>query len=347
MSGFKSTLAVSTAAVLGTVAFSQTASAADVTLRMANWAGTAHHMYHYTLPRWFDVVKKETNGRVEIIYDKVMLTKSAGLYDLARDGVRDITWSSGSQNPGRFPLHRFVEAPFSPLDDTVKSSEIFEKWYHEKHKLDQREMSDVKYLFSWHHGPGMLHTKKKINQLSDMKGMKLRAQSGDVLIAQAVGAVPVTLGATQAYEGLQRGTIEGTFFPMEAVHSFRFVKLVKYHLRAPGLAMYVGGFYVTMNPKSFDGMPADLREGFMRAVAQGTKIVAAGWAHFDEEAAKEAKANGNEIYTISKEQAATWKKDVEAIGAIKEIVKRAEDKGNKDAGALMSDLLQMWGSAGS
>jgi TRAP-type C4-dicarboxylate transport system substrate-binding protein len=347
MSGIKSALVVSTAAVLGSVAFSQTASAADVTLRMANWAGTAHHMYHYTLPNWFKIVEKETNGRVKVIYDKVMLTKSAGLYDLARDGVRDITWSSGSQNPGRFPLFRFAEAPFAPLDDTVKSSEIFNEWYHTKHKLDQREMSDVKFLFAWHHGPGMLHTKKKINQLSDMKGLKVRAQSGDVLLAKAVGAVPVTLGATQAYEGLQRGTIEGTFFPMEAVHSFRLVKLVKYHLRVPGRALYVGSFYVTMNPKSFDGMPADLRESFMRAVAKGSETVADGWAHFDQEAQKEALANGNEIYTISKEQAATWKKDVEGIGAIKEIVKRAADKGNKDAGDLMADLLHMWGAAGS
>ena len=348
MSGFRTALVVSTAAVLGTVGLSQTASAADtVTLRMANWAGTAHHMYHYTLPSWFKVVDKETNGRVKIIYDKVMLTKSAGLYDLARDGVRDLTWSSGSQNPGRFPLFRFAEAPFAPLDDTVKSSEIFNQWYHTKHHLDQREMSDVKFLFSWHHGPGMLHTKEKINKLSDMKGMKLRAQSGDVLLARAVGAVPITLGATQAYEGLQRGTIVGTFFPMEAVHSFRFVKLVHYHLKVPGRALYVGSFYVTMNKKSFDGMPADLKEPFMKAVAQGSGTVAAGWAHFDNEAAKEAKANGNVIYTISKEQAAKWKKDVEAIGAIKEIVKRASDKGYKDAGDLMADLLQMWGAAGS
>ena len=83
----------------------------------------------------------------------------------------------------------------------------------------------------------------------------------------------------------------------------------------------------------------------MKAVAQGSGTVAAGWAHFDNEAAKEAKANGNVIYTISKEQAATWKKDVEAIGAIKQIVQRATDKGDKDAQALMNDLLKMWGDA--
>ena len=346
MSGLKTALAVTSAVIVGSVAFAGTASAQKVTLRMANWAGTAHHMYHYTLPQWFKEVDKDTNGQVKIIYDQVMLAKSAGLYDLARDGVRDITWSSGSQNPGRFPLFRFAEAPFS-APETVKGSTIFDEWYHGKHHLNRREMSDVKFLFAWHHGPGMLHTKKKINSLEDMKGLKVRAQSGDVLLAQAVGAIPVTLGAVQAYEGLQRGTIEGTFFPMEAVHSFRLVKLVHYHLKSPIGALYVGSFYVTMNNKSFDGMPADLREGFMKAVSKGSEIVAAGWAKFDNEAAEEAKKNGNTIYTLSKADAEKWKAAVHKIGALDQIIERGEKAGNKDSRELMNDLLKMWGAASS
>jgi TRAP-type C4-dicarboxylate transport system substrate-binding protein len=346
MSGFKSALVVSTAAVLGATAFSQTASAAEVTLRMANWAGTAHHMYHYTLPKWYAEVSKQTDGKLEIIYDKVMLSKSAGLYDLARDGVRDITWSSGSQNPGRFELFRFAEVPFG-APETVKGSVLFNEWYNKKHKLNEREMSDVKFLFAWHHGPGLLHTKKPVHTAADVQGLKVRAQSGDVEIAKAVGMIPVTLGATQAYEGLQRGTIDATFFPMEAIHSFRLVKLVKYHVQAPKGAMYVGSFYVTMNPKSYDGLPADIRDGLMRAADKGAEIVGGGWAEFDKRAESEAKAAGNEIITLSEAEAARWKKAVEDAGAVEEIIKRGETAGHKDSRELMSDLLQMWGAAGS
>jgi TRAP-type C4-dicarboxylate transport system substrate-binding protein len=346
MSGLKTALTVTTAAVVGTVAYAQSASAADVTLRMANWAGTAHHMYHYTLPQWFEDVKKQTNGRVEIIYDKVMLTKSQGLYDLARDGVRDITWSNGSQNPGRFELARFGEVPYGSPNATT-GSKVIDTWYRKKHKLFEREMPDVKFLFAWQPGSGMIHTNKKIEKMEDLVGLKLRATSGDVIISKALGAVPVTIQVTQAYEALQRGTIDGTFFPMEGIHSFRLKDLVKFHLQQPGAGLYSSTFYAAMNPKTWDSMPADIREAFLRAVDNGPEIVGGGWDEFDLRSAKEATENGNTVYKISTEEAERWRKTVYAAGTVEEIIKRGETAGHKDARDLMTDLLKMYSEAGS
>ena len=347
MRSLKTALALSAVIAIGTVAQSHSASAADqVTLRMANWAGTAHHMYHYTLPLWFKEVEKDTNGRLNIIYDKVMLTKAQGLYDLARDGVRDIAWSNGSINPGRFPLTRFGEVPYGPRNAT-SGSKVIDAWYRKKHKLYQREMSDVHFMFAWQPGPGMIHTKVRINKMEDLKGLKLRATSGDVLIAQALGATPVTIQVTQAYEALSRGTIDGTFFPMEGIHSFRLKKLVHFHLNQPGAGLYSSTFYAVMNKKSWDGIPADIKAGFQKAIEKAPEIIGGGWDEFDRRSGEEAKANGNTIYTISKEEAERWRKTIYKAGLVDEIVERGIKAGNKDSRALMDDLISMYGAVGS
>ena len=346
MRSLKTTIALSAVVAVGAVAQSHSASAAEVTLRMANWAGTAHHMYHYTLPLWFEEVKKQTNGRIDIVYDKVMLTKAQGLYDLARDGVRDIAWSNGSINPGRFELTRFGEVPYGSTNAT-SGSKVIDAWYRKKHKLYQREMPDVHFMFAWQPGPGMIHTKKRINSMEDLKGLKLRATSGDVIISQALGATPVTIQVTQAYEALSRGTIDGTFFPMEGIHSFRLVKLVNYHLKQPGAGLYSSTFYAVMNPKSWDGLSADLKEAFQRAIEKGPEIIGGGWDEFDRRSGEEAKANGNTIYAISKEEAERWRKTIYDHGLVDEIVGRAEKAGNKDARELMDDLLKMYQAVGS
>jgi TRAP-type C4-dicarboxylate transport system substrate-binding protein len=352
MFGIKFAVALTAAAIVATGCTAPPSSdgtapsgAATVTLRMANWAGTAHHMYHYTLPRWFAEVERQTQGRVHIDYDTVMITKSSGLYGLARDGVRDMAWSSGSQNPVDFPLIRFVEAPFGPLDDAVQSSVIFDRWYHDKHHLDQREMRDVKYLFSWHYGPSMIHAKKRITSLADLRGLRIRAQSTDAVIAQALGAIPIIIGAVKSHDALENGTLDATFFPMEAMQSFRLFNLVKYHVKFPRHAFSVNGFYMAMNLEKFDGLPADLRDGLLRAAAKGPEIVAAGWAEFDRRAAATAKSLGHEIYAISEDEAARWKDKVLRAGALQVIVGRAERAGHRDAAALLQDLLRLWDNA--
>ena len=72
--------------------------------------------------------------------------------------------------------------------------------------FDKKEFKGAKLLSGFVHGPGMLHSKKEIKSLSDIKGVKIRVGGGGVLIAKSLGAVPVAMSATKAHESLQRGT---------------------------------------------------------------------------------------------------------------------------------------------
>ena len=108
----------------------------------------------------------------------------------------------------------------------------------DRHGFEKEEFKGAKLVAPFVHGPGLLHSKKEIKTLEDLKGVKIRVGGGGVLIAKSLGAVPVAMSAPKAHESLQRGTTDAAFFPYEAVHGFKLAKLVKYHLEIPGGLYY-------------------------------------------------------------------------------------------------------------
>lgn len=335
MSRLNKTLLMAGTALLGASLVSGAASAQTVSLKMAHWLPPVHHMTQ-TAQAWIDAVEKASGGSIKIQLDKNALAKPPGQYDLAKNGVRDLAWSVGAYTPGRSPLFRFAEVPFaSPNAETGSPGHI--KWYL-KHGFDKKEMGDTVLITSWVHGPGLLHSKKEVTKMEDMKGMKIRVGGGGVLTAKSLGAVPVNQSATQSHESLTRGTTEAAFFPWEAVHGFRLAGLVKYHLEVPG-GLYTTPFALNMNKKKFEGLPAAARKLLMtEGGAKGAKLIGSLWDKADAVGRQDAVKAGNKIQTLSDAETKRWAK------AIKIITDQWIAKGNEmglNGKALMDELRQM------
>ena len=327
-----STILGSAALLLG---YQGAAGAAEINLKMAHWLPAVHHMTN-TAGAWIKSVEAASGGTIKIILDKNALAKPPGQYDLAKNGVRDISWSVGAYTPGRAPLFRFAEVPFaSPNAETGSAGH--NKWYM-KHGFDKREMKGTVLLTSWVHGPGMLHSKKEVARIEDMKGMKIRVGGGGVLTARSLGAVPVNQSATKSHESLQRGTTEAAFFPWEAIHGFRLVGLVKFHLMVPG-GLYTTPFSVNMNQKKWDGLPAAARQAFMKTGgAKGAALIGALWDKADQVGKADAMKAGNKIQTLSAAEQKRWAKAVRVI--TDNWIKKGNEMG-LDGKAIMDDLVKM------
>ena len=65
------------------------ASAQKETLRMAYWAGPAHHMVK-TQEAWIKTIEQASGGNLTVEVDKAALAKPDGQYDLIKNGVRDL-----------------------------------------------------------------------------------------------------------------------------------------------------------------------------------------------------------------------------------------------------------------
>jgi TRAP-type C4-dicarboxylate transport system substrate-binding protein len=200
------------------------ASAQKQTLRMAYWAGPAHQMVQ-TQEAWIKTIEAASGGNLTVVV-MAAPAKPEGQYDLIKNGVRDLVWAVPSYTQGRFDMSQVAELPFLCPNSTV-CSPILWKWY-AKFGLATKEFPDTTLLTTFTSGPFLVHTTKVARTLEAIRTLKLRVAGASV--PMSVVAMP----ATDAYEMLQRGTVEGTLLPWEAVKSFRLTELLKFHLEVPG-----------------------------------------------------------------------------------------------------------------
>ena len=99
------------------------------------------------------------------------------------------------------------------------------------------------------HGPGQIYnTKRPVNSLKDLEGLKIRVGGGLVNeVAKALGTVPMLKPAPESYELLSQGVADGLFFPKESLLSFKLVPLIKHVTYVPG-GLYNVTFALVMNP---------------------------------------------------------------------------------------------------
>jgi TRAP-type C4-dicarboxylate transport system substrate-binding protein len=82
-------------------------------------------------------------------------------------------------------------------------------------KFQPKELDETKMMFFVCHGPGLIHTKKPVRTLEELKGMKIRSTGMSTKIVQAFGATPVAMPMTESYDALSRGLQKGLHVPVK------------------------------------------------------------------------------------------------------------------------------------
>jgi TRAP-type C4-dicarboxylate transport system substrate-binding protein len=308
------------------------ASAQKQTLRMAYWAGPAHHMVK-TQEAWIKTIEAASGGNLTVEVDKAALAKPDGQYDLVKNGVRDMVWHVPAYTRGRFDLLSAGEIPFLCPSATVCSPALW-KWYH-KHGLADKEFTDTKLLNIFVHGPGTIHTLKPVKTLEEIKGIKIRAGGAGVPISQALGMSAISMPATEAHEALSRGTVDGVLFPWEAIDSFRLAELTKAHLEIPG-GLYTATFVIVVNKDSFAKLSPANQAALMKASGEaGSALFGKAWDAADAVGRDGAKKRGNTIQTLAPAELERWRPMLKFVRD--EWLKKAKDK-SLDGEALLKDL---------
>jgi len=317
------------------------AAAEKQVLRMAYWAGPSHHMVQ-TLAAWIKTIEEASGGNLTVEVDKAALGKPEGQYDLIRDGVRDLVWAVPSRTPGRFDLLQAAEIPFLCPNSTVCSTVLW-KWY-AKYGLAAKEFTDTVLLTTFTTGPFGIHAVKAINTLEDIKGLKINGGPSAVPIAKGLGISLATLNATETYEAVQRGTVDGTLFPWEAMQSFRLNEMLKSHLEIPG-GVLAATFVIVANPKAIDSLTPENKAALLKASGvAGAMLFGKAWDAADERGRADAKERGQAIQTLAPAELDRWRSLVRFVPD--EWVKKAEQKG-LDGRKMLDDLESMIKAASS
>ena len=206
-------------------------------LKISHWVPASHPLQK-ALEDWGAAVEKASGGTIKYqVFPAQQLGKAFDHYDMARDGIADVTYVNPGYQPGRFPIIGAGELPF--LMSSAKGGSMgLDAWYR---KYAATEMKDVKFCLAFIHSPSSFHSRtKKIVVPDDIKGMKIRP--ADATIANFVtllGGTNVQSSAPEVRDIVERGVADGVTFPWGSLVLFGIDKVTKYHMDAP---LYVTTF---------------------------------------------------------------------------------------------------------
>ncbi len=306
-------IAGAAALALACTAFAAAAQEKSINLKFSYWIPPKHQLVPST-QAWGESLAKATNGSVKVtIYPSNQLGKGPDHYDMAKEGIADFVLVNPGYTPGRFPVIAAAELPFL-TSGAINGSPGFDEWYR---KYAAREMKEVYTCMAFTHEPGTFHTsRKKIEVPDDVKGMKIRTGNAtSSRLISMLGGSSVAVEITEARETLARGIVDGIMMPWEGLTLFRMTDVTRFHMENP---LYVSIFTWNLNRKTYDSMsPNQKRALDDHCTTAWAKRIATEWAARDFTAIKQVKAmkDGRQVYTISPEQVALWRKAAEPLKA--------------------------------
>lgn len=305
------------------------ASAAPVILKLSHTLPAVAPAHVKFVVPWCEKIEAESKGELKCqIYPAMQLGGTpAHLFNQARDGVADISWTLPGYTPGRFPISEVFELPFITTDSSLSSRALWDFIQENA----SNEFKGVKLLAAWVNGPNQLHLRdRKVEKLEDMRGLKIRAPSrlGNKILA-ALGATPVGMPVPQMAESLAKGVIDGALVAWEVVPSTKAHELTKYHLEVSGNhAMTTATFVMVMNPRSYERLSPEQKQVIDANSGPETSAwIASVYAEADKAGRAAAIAQGNEVYTLSPEQTALWEQAAQPVTEnwIKEVSAKGAD----------------------
>lgn len=237
-----------------TISTSVMAVAADTTLIISSWAPPTHGINAIAWPRVIDMIEKATDGRVTAEV-KYKLAPPPAQFDLIQDGAADLTWIFHGYNPGRFVATKMIELP--GYEGNAAAASVAYWRAYEKFFAGADEHKGVKLVALHTHGPGVLHSSKKVTSLDGISGMKLRLGGGvSNDVGKALGATAINVPAPKVYETLASNAADGVMMPMEGKKGFKLTEVAQNTFMVPG-GFYRGSFAAIMNQEKFDSLSAE------------------------------------------------------------------------------------------
>jgi TRAP-type C4-dicarboxylate transport system substrate-binding protein len=264
------------AAAAATALLAGGAAAQEITLRVADHLPPTHPYVVHGIQYFMDRVGAETKGRVKFRFFPAQQSGSLNDYVThLQSGLIDIAVTAPPYFSEALPLGNAVGLPgwnagtekltmaYYSLIRNEKS--VFRRIDHERNQLVPLITSTL--------GPYQIATRKPIRGMDDLKGLRLRSGGGSQdLIISSLGAVPVSMPSTEAYESLERGTLDGLFFPVDALIPMKLYEVVKFTTANLDIATFLHQWSISR--RSFDRLPKDVQDVLVRVGEETTRNLA-------------------------------------------------------------------------
>lgn len=275
-----------------------------VTLKMATALPSSH-----PLVKAMDTLKVKANekskGSVTIqIYPAGQLYNDKNMNDAIISGGIDMGLNTVGRWATIVPAMDIFDVPFifpsyEKVDKAIDSG-LGEKLGAELLKKGVRPLIWADYGFVQY-----ANNKKLVKTPADFDGLKIRGYSKySAETIKAMGASSVTMGSSEVYMGIQRGTIDGQTSGTTAMRDRKMYEVHKY-LTVTNHAS--PEFIVAINEKSYSKLNADQKKALDAAALEVRDMIRANAKAEDLKALADLRAKGMEVYEVPENELQAWR----------------------------------------
>src|SRR5882724_9880583 len=291
------------------------AQAADpVKLRVADSFPKGHYLVKLILEPWMEEVKKRTNGAVTFEHNPAQqLGKATDMLKLTQTGVADIGYVAPAYTSDKMPVSEVAMLPGAFAHSCQGTLAYWKLARNGVIAQQDYSPNNIRLLFAMSLPQYRIFTvKAPVKDVGDVTGLKLRSTGGaQDLTLRAIGAVPVRMAAPDAYESLQRGTMDGLLFPLESVVAYGADKLVKYSTDGLGFASFVVAYSISEN--AWKKLPPDIQKAMTDVADEMIPGACQQVQKSDDEVKKAMEAQGVKFETLQPEARAKFKDLIKGV----------------------------------
>lgn len=333
---FKTAFGLLVSASAATCLTAQIAWAEPITLTYSKWLPLNYYVDRDVIIPTLEKFETVTEGRVKVEITPKVVGTVTGQYDVVADGLADISFIVPGYTPGKFPLTEGLDLAFLGDDPSKRCPATWEAY--EKYLEPAGTFKEVKVLSYWCSSVAHFPTTGKIiKTIDDFKGLKIRSSNravGEAL--EAVGAAAVNKPASELYELLSGGSLDGAVIPMDAIPSFKLETVLKAVNTVPG-GINASTVLLPINKAKWDMISEQDQKAIMELTGAAlAKLGGEVAKREDEQAAATLRAAGAQIVAMEGELLTQLKERYEPIR--QKWVQLAKDNGLADPEAMLAIL---------
>jgi TRAP-type C4-dicarboxylate transport system substrate-binding protein len=174
-----------------------------------------------------DEVKKASGGKLEIDIKGPETVPPFQQIQPVSAGVFDMLYTHGVYHAGAKGLALVADAIEPDLEKrrTAGVIDYLDKYYQKHNKLTMIAMP-----IQGTQGYAIV-SREPLTPEGDLRGRKIRATQSYFGIAKLLNATPVVVPGPETYSALEKGVVDGAFWPAAGILTMKWYEVVKYRLR--------------------------------------------------------------------------------------------------------------------
>ncbi|MEH7248613.1 C4-dicarboxylate TRAP transporter substrate-binding protein [Neobacillus niacini] len=207
---------------------------------------------------YLDAIEEKSEGRIKFErYYSESLVKTPDVLDALSAGIADVGILIPPLVESKIPLNQIVHTS-GVYENSWPGGKAINDLYEQFPELNEElEKNGVTFAGQFGIPSNYIFTKDPVKSIGDIKGKKLVATGDQGLIAQELGAVPVSITSTEAFEALQKGAVDGVIFNLTTATTYNYEQVAKHLYKLPigGVGLLIG-----MNTDKYLSLPEDLQQ---------------------------------------------------------------------------------------